>query len=103
MSNILENFRLYSSAVFNDQFEQFGEPEICKKPVDDLLLQMKLMNIDKVVNFPFPTPPGDEQLKMAEKRLCILGALQQPSIMLKKSKHYYYTIYFSLKTKKRIK
>ena len=78
--------RLYSSAVFNDQFEQFSEPEIRRKPVDDLLLQMKVMNIDKVVNFPFPTPPGEEQLKLAEKRLCMLGALEQPNIMLKKSK-----------------
>lgn len=77
--------RLYSSAVFNDQFEQFSEPEIRRKPVDDLLLQMKSMNIDKVVNFPFPTPPGEEQLRVAERRLCILGALQQPSVMDKKS------------------
>lgn len=47
--------------------------------MDDLLLQMKAMNIDKVVNFPFPTPPNNVQLKSAEKRLTILGALQQSS------------------------
>jgi ATP-dependent RNA helicase DHX37/DHR1 len=47
---------------------------------------MKIMNIDKVVNFPFPTPPGHEQLKLAEKRLCLLGALEQPHNMGKKSK-----------------
>lgn len=82
---IILSIRLYSSAVFNDQFLQFSEPEICRKPVDDLLLQMKLMNIDKVVNFPFPTPPGEEQLKLAEKRLTMLGALQQPNVMQKKS------------------
>lgn len=70
-------YRLYSSAVFNDQFEQFSQSEIQRKPVDDLLLQMKVMNIDKVVNFPFPTPPDTVQLQMAEKRLMILGALQQ--------------------------
>lgn len=40
---------------------------------------MKVMNIDKVVNFPFPTPPDIVQLKMAEKRLAILGALEKPS------------------------
>lgn len=71
-------YRLYSSAVFNDSFEKFSEPEIRRKPVDDLLLQMKVMNIDKVVNFPFPSAPDMIQLKSAEKRLCILGALQQP-------------------------
>lgn len=72
-------FRLYSSAVFNDQFESFSQSEIQRKPVDDLLLQMKVMNIDKVVNFPFPTPPDIVQLQIAEKRLLILGALHQPS------------------------
>ncbi|XP_054016492.1 probable ATP-dependent RNA helicase kurz [Hylaeus anthracinus] len=70
-------YRLYSSAVFNDQFEQFSQSEIKRKPVDDLLLQMKVMNIDKVVNFPFPTPPDIVQLQTAEKRLLILGALHQ--------------------------
>lgn len=62
--------------MYNDQFEEYSQSEICKKPVDDLLLQMKVMNIDKVVNFPFPTPPDIIQLKCAEKRLTILGALQ---------------------------
>lgn len=69
--------RLYSSAVYND-FEEFSQSEIQRKPVDDLLLQMKAMNIDKVVNFPFPTPPDIVQLKSAENRLTILGALQSP-------------------------
>ncbi|XP_012288521.1 probable ATP-dependent RNA helicase kurz [Orussus abietinus] len=70
-------YRLYSSAVFNDQFEQFSEPEIRRKPVDDLLLQMKVMNIDKVVNFPFPTSPDITQLMSAENRLRVLGALEE--------------------------
>jgi len=61
--------------VYNNDFEAYSQPEIQRKPVDDLLLQMKAMNIDKVVNFPFPTPPDIMQLKSAEKRLTILGAL----------------------------
>jgi ATP-dependent RNA helicase DHX37/DHR1 len=63
--------------VFNDQFEQFSPPEIQRKPVDDLLLQMKAMNIDKVVNFPFPSPPDLVQVKSAERRLVLLGALNE--------------------------
>lgn len=46
--------------------------------MDDLILQMKVMNIDKVINFPFPTPPDTAQLQTAEKQLLILGALCQP-------------------------
>lgn len=77
--------RLYSSAVFNDRFADFSEPEICRKPVDDIMLQLKVMNIDKVVNFPFPTPPGEGQLETAEKRLCILGALESSPLSRKES------------------
>ncbi len=39
--------RLYSSAVFGD-FSLFSEAEITRRPVDDLVLQMKDLNIEKV-------------------------------------------------------
>lgn len=47
--------------------------------MDDLVLQMKAMNIVKVINFPFPTSPDVLQLKSAERRLKILGALENNS------------------------
>ncbi|CAI5797204.1 probable ATP-dependent RNA helicase DHX37 [Podarcis lilfordi] len=71
-------YRLYSSAVFSD-FEKFTSPEITRRPVEDLILQMKALNIEKVVNFPFPTPPPLEALVAAEELLIALGALQEPS------------------------
>ncbi|XP_077379011.1 putative ATP-dependent RNA helicase DHX37 isoform X2 [Festucalex cinctus] len=70
-------YRLYSSAVFGD-FSQFSEAEITRRPVDDLVLQMKDLNIEKVVNFPFPTPPSTEALVAAEQLLLSLGALKEP-------------------------
>ncbi|XP_060737002.1 probable ATP-dependent RNA helicase DHX37 [Tachysurus vachellii] len=70
-------YRLYSSAVFSD-FSQFSEAEITRRPVDDLVLQMKDLNIQKVVNFPFPTPPCSEALVSAEQLLISLGALEEP-------------------------
>ncbi|XP_037672932.1 probable ATP-dependent RNA helicase DHX37 isoform X2 [Choloepus didactylus] len=70
-------YRLYSSAVFSD-FEQFSPPEITRRPVEDLILQMKALNIEKVINFPFPTPPSVESLIAAEELLISLGALQAP-------------------------
>ncbi|KAK3586402.1 hypothetical protein CHS0354_013106 [Potamilus streckersoni] len=70
-------YRLYSSAVFNE-FEKFSPAEITRRPVDDLVLQMKDMNIDKVVNFPYPTAPDVEQIKAAEQLLVSLGALSAP-------------------------
>lgn len=68
-------YRLYSSAVFNNDMKDFSIPEMQQRPVDDLLLQMKSMNIEKVVNFPFPTPPDLVQLREGERRLQLLGAL----------------------------
>jgi ATP-dependent RNA helicase DHX37/DHR1 len=61
--------------VFENDFRLFSEPEIMRRPIDDLLLQMKAMNIDRVVNFPFPTSPDKEAMEAAEKRLVILGSL----------------------------
>lgn len=69
-------YRLYSSAKYNDDFVDFSMPDIQKKPVEDLMLQMKCMGIDKVVNFPFPSPPDVIQLKVAEDKLKLLGALE---------------------------
>ncbi|XP_074777587.1 putative ATP-dependent RNA helicase DHX37 isoform X2 [Athene noctua] len=73
-------YRLYSSAVFMD-FEKFSAPEITKRPVEDLILQMKALNIEKVINFPFPTPPPTEALAAAEELLIALGALKEPPVM----------------------
>ncbi|XP_078083166.1 putative ATP-dependent RNA helicase DHX37 [Mustelus asterias] len=70
-------YRLYSSAVFAD-FEKFSAAEITRRPVDDLVLQMKDLNIEKVINFPFPTPPSPESLMAAEELLISLGALEEP-------------------------
>ncbi|CAK6950737.1 probable ATP-dependent RNA helicase DHX37 [Scomber scombrus] len=70
-------YRLYSSAVFGD-FSLFSEAEITRRPVEDLVLQMKDLNIDKVVNFPFPTSPSAEALIAAEQLLVSLGALKEP-------------------------
>ncbi|XP_061722338.1 probable ATP-dependent RNA helicase kurz [Cydia pomonella] len=70
-------YRLYSSAVFQHDCPDRHPPDLCRRPVDDLLLQMKCMGIDKVVNFPFPTAPDRMQLRLAEKRLEVLGILEK--------------------------
>jgi ATP-dependent RNA helicase DHX37/DHR1 len=61
--------------VFQNQFSQFSQPEICSRPVDDLVLQMKALGIERVAHFPFPTPPSPEALQAAEMILEGLGAL----------------------------
>ncbi|CAI5469818.1 unnamed protein product [Closterium sp. Yama58-4] len=40
-------YRLFSSAVFANQFEAFGQAEIERTPIEGVVLQMKAMGIDK--------------------------------------------------------
>jgi len=87
-------YRLYSSAVFNDQFPKFSPPEILTIPIEGtcthcpslnsflltlavagVILQMKHMSINKVDMFPFPTAPDKQSLKAAHQTLINLGAL----------------------------
>ncbi|ORZ36165.1 P-loop containing nucleoside triphosphate hydrolase protein [Catenaria anguillulae PL171] len=68
-------YRLFSSAVYEHQFQQFSDPEVLRMPIEGVVLQLKAMNIDNVINFPFPTPPNRSDLAKAEKMLQSLGAL----------------------------
>ncbi|XP_028166537.1 probable ATP-dependent RNA helicase kurz [Ostrinia furnacalis] len=70
-------YRLYSTAVFQHDCPPHYQPDVCRRPVDDLVLTMHAMGIDKVVNFPFPTAPDRMQLRLAEKRLETLGILEK--------------------------
>ncbi|KAB2621302.1 ATP-dependent RNA helicase PB1A10.06c [Pyrus ussuriensis x Pyrus communis] len=70
-------YRLYSSAAYSNIFPDFSLAEISKVPVDGVVLLMKSMNIDKVSNFPFPTPPDGAALDEAERCLKILQALDK--------------------------
>jgi len=63
--------------VFENYFDEFTKPEILRMPIDGVVLQMKNMHIDAVVNFPFPTPPPRDMLFKSEKLLTHLGALQK--------------------------
>jgi ATP-dependent RNA helicase DHX37/DHR1 len=77
-------YRLYSSALFEHYFEPYSRPEILRMPIEGIVLQMKSLHIDAVVNFPFPTPPDRKALEKAETILTHLGALA-PSVSLSKS------------------
>ncbi|TIC18586.1 P-loop containing nucleoside triphosphate hydrolase protein [Wallemia mellicola] len=79
-------YRLYSSAVFENHFEQFAKPEILRMPIEGVVLQMKSMNLDVVDNFPFPTPPDVIGLNKAEKMLLNLGALTDTALSQVKSR-----------------
>lgn len=68
-------YRLYSSNVYEEYLQEFAVPEVRRTPVEGLVLQMKSMNIDNVINFPFPTSPDRMAIAKAERVLTRLGAL----------------------------
>ncbi|KAI1173676.1 DEAH-box RNA helicase [Nemania sp. FL0916] len=68
-------WRLYSSAVYERDFQEFADPEILKMPIEGVVLQLKAMNLKHVVNFPFPTSPDRQSLAKAEKLLQYLSAI----------------------------
>lgn len=68
-------YRMYSSAVFERDFREFAEPEILRMPIEGVVLQLKAMNLQHVVNFPFPTPPDRASLAASEKLLTYLSAI----------------------------
>ncbi|CAI4216850.1 unnamed protein product [Parascedosporium putredinis] len=68
-------YRLYSSAVYERDLQQFTDPELLRMPIEGVVLQLKAMNLQHVVNFPFPTPPDRQSLAKGEKLLEYLSAL----------------------------
>ncbi|TKA22708.1 hypothetical protein B0A50_07801 [Salinomyces thailandicus] len=70
-------YKLYSSAVYEQFFAEHTAPEILRTPLESTVLQLKVMDIDNVINFPFPTSPDATQLSQAERLLRNLGAIAE--------------------------
>ncbi|MCJ1249904.1 putative ATP-dependent RNA helicase DHR1 [Trapelia coarctata] len=68
-------YRLYSSAVYERDFEEHAVPEILRTPIEGVILQLKSMKLRNIASFPFPTPPDLGSLLKAEKLLTHLGSL----------------------------
>ncbi|KAF4983201.1 hypothetical protein FZEAL_1358 [Fusarium zealandicum] len=68
-------YRFYSSAVYERDFSAFSDPELLRMPIEGIVLQLKAMNLQHVVNFPFPTPPDRRALAKSEKLLTYLSAI----------------------------
>ena len=70
-------YRLYSSAVYNDLFPQFSDPEILRVPLEGMVLSLASLAVDDVSSFPFPTRPDPMALGAAVTHLVHLGALEK--------------------------
>jgi len=68
-------YRLYSSSVYSRYLDNFALPEVLTRPLEDVVLAMKAMNVSNVTSFPFVTPPEQGQINAAVKLLSNLGCI----------------------------
>lgn len=69
-------YRLYSSAVFEQQFLDFRHAEILRIPADSIVMRLRSLGILHIDKFPFPTKPDTSALLEAQNLLERIGALQ---------------------------
>ncbi len=75
-------YRLYSSAVFDQQFAEFREAEVRRVPADSIVMRLRSLGILHVDKFPFPTKPDAEALLEAQSQLELIGALQSGNCIM---------------------
>ena len=75
-------YRLFSSAVFDNDFPAHTPPEIARMPMEGLVLQLKNMTIDNVERFPLPTQPEQAAVIRAQNHLVDLGILDKESLVI---------------------
>jgi ATP-dependent RNA helicase DHX37/DHR1 len=73
-------YRMYSSSMFSRHMNAFALPEVLIRPLEDVVLAMKAMNVSNVANFPFPTAPDQGQLDAAVKLLANIGCIDLSNV-----------------------
>ena len=68
-------FRLYTSYSFNNELEESPTPEIQRTNLGNVVLSLKNLGINDLINFDFMDPPPPETLIAALEQLYALGAL----------------------------
>ena len=68
-------YRIYSSSLYSRHMDAFALPEVLTRPLEDVVLSMKAMNILNIHDFPFPTPPDRSQIDAAIRLLANIGCL----------------------------
>jgi len=68
-------YRLYSSSLYSRHMDPFALPEVMTRPLEDVALAMKAMNIATVGSFPFPTAPDQGQINAAIKLLARIACV----------------------------
>lgn len=73
-------YRLYSSSLYSRHMDDFALPEVLTRPLEDIVLAMKAMEISNVSCFPFPTPPDTSRVAAAVKLLANIGCVDTSNV-----------------------
>lgn len=67
-------FRVYTESSYYD-LEVASTPEIQRTNISQIILQLQVLEVGSVMNFPFLSPPSTVSLRKGFEQLLILGAL----------------------------
>jgi HrpA-like RNA helicase len=70
---------MYSSKFFKEQMTKTTVPEILRVNLTNLILTLKCIGVDDVLNFDYMERPADKLILKAVKELYMLGALEENS------------------------
>ncbi|CCW59972.1 unnamed protein product [Phytomonas sp. EM1] len=71
-----ECFRLYTPYTFRNELLEETTPEILRASMSAVVLQLKAIGVDNLLQFDFVDPPSTESLERALDQLYLLGAMK---------------------------
>eukprot|EP00934_Nitzschia_sp_Nitz4_P001506 Nitzschia sp. Nitz4//scaffold114_size70088//5036//7183//NITZ4_005967-RA/size70088-processed-gene-0.30-mRNA-1//-1//CDS//3329533393//1506//frame0 len=74
-------FRLYTEETFNKDLQETTYPEVLRSQMSSVVLTLKKLGIDNLVEFDFMDPPAAETMMRALESLNYLGALDDEGEM----------------------
>ena len=72
---VLSFYRLYTAYAYKHELEENTIPEIQRTNLSNVVLMLKSLGINDLINFDFMDPPPHECLALALEQLYALGAL----------------------------
>ena len=66
--------------MYSRHMDAFALPEVLTRPLEDVVLAMKALNVSNVAKFPFPTPPDRTQIDAAVKLLANIGCVDLSNV-----------------------
>eukprot|EP00938_MAST-03A_sp_MAST-3A-sp1_P003809 g3809.t1 len=74
-------YRLYTEAAFKTEMLEMSVPEIQRTNLGNVVLQLKAMGINDLINFDFMDPPPPQTLIRSMEELYALGALDDEGLL----------------------